>query len=184
MRGLPEYRIRAADSISPPLASGSVSGSVSTRILPSALGPRGPPGFWMLDPGICGRLGCVEGSGLCGGLSPPWNLDLGICGRLGWVCVRAPGFCMLESVGGVGRCGPPGFCILDSGNWAVRWTEGCGPPRFCILYSGNWAVGGRVDGCGPPGFWILDSGNWGGRGGQGSAHSVFCILYSASDMCM
>ena len=185
MRGLSEYRIRAADSISPPLASGSVSGSVSTRILlrsPSRPSARVPPGFWMLDPGICGRLGVyaegsAEGSGppgfwilesvggwvgcACG----PWILDAGICGRLGPVWAAR---------------------ILDSGYWKLgcRRVEGCGPPGFCILQTGNWAVGGRVDGCGPPGFWILDSGNWGGRGGQGRAHSVFCILYSAGDMCM
>ena len=135
MRGLSEYRIRAADSISPPLASGSLSGSVSTRILPSALGPP---------------LGAPLDSGC-------------------WI---------LESVGGLGRCGPPGFCILDSGNWAVRWTEGCGPPRFCILYSGKWAVGGRVDGRPDSGFCILETGVSRGAGPARILYSAFCILHS------
>ena len=87
---------------------------------------RGPLDSGSLDPGICGRLGVrAEGSGpLDSG-----SLDPGICGRLGWVCVRPP----------------PGFWILDSGNWAVRRDDGgVGRPDsvFCILYSatGVWAA--------------------------------------------
>ena len=119
----------------------------------SALGPRpsGPPwaldsGCWILESvggwGAWRALGSVEGSGPLG----IWILE-SVGGWVGCVCGPLDSVCWnLWCVGGVGRCGPPGFCILDSGNWAVRWTEGCGPPRFCILYSGNWAVGGRVDG--------------------------------------
>ena len=179
MRGLPEYRIRAADSISPPLASGSVSGSVSTRILPSALGPRGPPGFWMLDPGICGRLGCVEGSGLCGGLRPPWNLDLGICGRLGWVCVRAPGFCMLESVwavwAGVGRPDSV-FWILETGLSDGRRGVGRPDSVFCILETGLSEGGSTGVGRPDSGFWILETGAVEGGRAVRILYSAFCIL--------
>ena len=140
MRGLSEYRIRAADSISPPLASGSVSGSVSTRILlrsPSRPSARVPPGFWMLDPGICGRLGVCMRRALRRAQPPldsgSWNLW-----AVGLGVRAAPGFWMLESVGGVGRCGPPGFWILDSGNWAVGGSRGVGRPDsvFCILETG------------------------------------------------
>jgi len=112
-----------------------------------------PPltGFCILDPGICGRLGvCAEGSG------PPgfWILDPGICGRLG-VRAGAPGYWMLESVGGVGRRGPAAdsvFCILETGLSEGRST-GVGRPDsvFCILEA--WAS--RV--AGPPGFCILYS---------------------------
>jgi len=67
---------------------------------------------------------------------------------------------MLESVGGVGRCGPPadsGFWILESG-----LSEG---RRVCGLPPADSA------------FWILETGLSDGRStGVGRPDSVFCIL--------
>ena len=116
MRGLSEYKIRAADSISPPLAFGGGPGSVSSGFCSArpgrGLSPAPRPGFWILYSGLS------EGRGV-------------------WA---ARGFWILYSgnwaVGGtVDGCGPPGFCILDSVFWGV---EGGRAARilysaFCIL---------------------------------------------------
>ena len=180
MRGLPEYRIRAADSISPPLASAQCLAQFPQGFCssPSALGrPPLDSGCWILE--SVGGWVCVRRA--LGGLRPPWILDPGICGRLGWVCVRAPGFWMLESVGGWAVCGPPGFWILDAG--ICGRLGGVRVRAARILDSGFWKLGcRRVCGCGPPGFWILDSGNWavGGSRGEGRPDSGFWILDSAA----
>ena len=144
----------------------------------SALGPRpsarGPPGFWMLDPGICGRFGPVWAARIL--YSGFWKLGCQMDGGVWAAQILYSVFWKL----GCRREGrrPPGFCILYSGNWAVRWTEGCGPPRFCILYSGKWAVGGRVDGRPDSGFCILETGVSRGAGPARILYSAFCILHS------
>ena len=172
MRGLPEYRIRAADSISPPLASGSASGSVSTRILPSALGPRGPPGPWILDAGswnlwavgVRGGLWALwraqaplesgswnlwaVGLGVCAG---PWILYAGICGQCGpvWAArILYSGFWKLG-------------CQMDGGVWAAQ-----------ILYSVFWKLGCRREGRRVWAARILYSGFW------KLGPCAFCILHS------
>ena len=103
MRGLLEYRISAADSISPPLASGSVSGSVSTRILLRSRPSARPPldsGSWILESvggWVCMRRALRRAQApLDSGSWNLWAVGLGVR--------AAPGFWMLESVGGVGRC--------------------------------------------------------------------------------
>ena len=191
MRGLSEYRIRAADSISPPLALEGAAGSVFWMLAPWNLWGGwlgGARALWILDSGnwaVGGstgvgarprtldsgfwKLGCrrVEG---CGPARAFWILDSG-----SW------GFDMGFESGGAARILHSAFCILrvcvrrargllDSGFWKLETglSEGRGVwARPRILYSGFWKLGCRR-----------------GDGGVGRPDSAFCILYSAGDICM
>ena len=151
MRGLSEYKIRAARSISPP-------GGLWWR-----LDPGGSVSTWILPSDQPGRR--VEGSG--GGLdSGGWIL---VCGRC--VCGGAgrpdSGFWILETVGAVGLgvragSGDSGFWILESvGAVGLGVRAGARDSGFWILEPGLST--GRVDGCGgagrpDSGFWILETG--------------------------
>ena len=171
MRGLSEYRIRAADSISPPLALEGAAGSVFWMLAPWNLWGGwlgGGRALWILDSGNW-AVGGSTGVG-----ARPRTLDSGFW-KLG--CRRVEG------------CGPArAFWILDSGSWGFDMGfESGGAARilhsaFCILqatyacFAYAWGQGCHMSGC-----WILDSGNWavGGTRGVGRPDSVFCILYSA-----
>ena len=179
MSGLSEYRIRAADSISPPLAFGGGPGSVSTRILLRSAESRARPpdsGCWILE--SADGWVCVFAEGL----APPWILDAG--SRNLWAVglgVRARPWIL--DAGICGQCGPVWARprILDSGFWILgcRRVEGCGPPAdsgFWILNSG--LSDRRSTGVGRPDsvFWILEAGvsRVAGPPGFCILHSVFC----------
>ena len=150
----------------------------------SALGPRpsarAPPGFWMLDPGICGRFGPVWAARIL--YSGFWKLG---CQMDGGVWAAQILYSVFWKVGcrREGRR-PPGFWILYSGNWGVEGGRAGAHSVFCILYSAfcilpatcacdayAWEQRWHMSGC-----WILDSGNW-AVGGVWRPPG-FCILYS------
>ena len=169
MRGLPEYRIRAADSISPPLALEGAAGSVFWMLAPWNLWGGwlgGARALWILDSGNW----AVGGSR---GVGPPahsgfWILEAGASTRVSRVA-GPPGFCILHSVFCGCVCGGRGAArILHSAFCILQAT--------CACFAYAWGQGCHMSGC-----WILDSGNWavGWTRGVGRPDSVFCILYSA-----
>ena len=163
MRGLSEYRIRAADSISPPLALEGAAGSVFWMLAPWNLWGGwlgGARALWILDSGNW-AVGGSTGVG-----ARPRILDSGFW-ELG--CRRGDGgvgrpdsaFCILYSAGVCAEGeGPPGFWILETGNWAVGGSRGVGPPAHSVFWILETGLSEGRRGCGPPGFCIL--------------HSVFC----------
>ena len=137
MRGLSEYRIRAADSISPPLALEGAAGSVFWMLAPWNLWGGwlgGPRALWILD----------SGNWAVGGATGVWAARI----LHSAFCILQATYACFAYAWGQG-CHMSGCWILDSGNWAVGGTRGVGRPDsvFCILYSA-----GRIYACDAYGY--------------------------------